>query len=78
MRRRIRMLLLAAVVIALAVPFGTALTLDRGAPVPAAVVIQPTTAVAGPVLPRPLTEAGTLLLTGWVLLGLAAIVRRSA
>ena len=77
MRRRLRMLLLAAVVIALAVPFGTALTLDRGA-IPATVVIQPTTAAAGSALSRPLTEAGTLMLTGWVLLGLAAVVRRVA
>ena len=73
------MLLLAVAVIAIAVPFGTALTLDRRTPVPAAVVVQPpATAVAGPVLPRPLTEAGTLMLTGWLLIALAAAVRRRA
>ena len=79
MRRRIRMLLLAMAVIALAVPFGTALTLERRAPLPAAVVVQPpATAAAGPGLSRPLTEAGTLMLTGWLLIGLAAAVRRRA
>lgn len=73
------MLLLAVAVIAIAVPFGTALTLDRRAPVPAVVVVQPpVTAVAGPVLPRPLTEAGTLMLTGWLLIALGAAVRRRA
>jgi hypothetical protein len=72
------MILIAAVVLALAVPFGTALTLDRRAPGPVAVTTVHTartdlTALA----PHPLTEAAMLMLTGCLLIALAAAVRRA-
>jgi hypothetical protein len=71
------MLLLAVAVIALAVPFGTALTLDRRASV--AVAVQPAaTAVVTTTSARRFADAGTLMVTGWLLIGLAAAVRRTA
>jgi hypothetical protein len=69
------MLLLAVAVIALAVPFGTALTLDRRA----SVAVQPAaTAVVTTTSARRFSDAGTLMVTGWLLIGLAAAVRRTA
>jgi hypothetical protein len=76
MRRRLRMLLLAAAIVAFAVPFGTALTLDRRTPVTATVQASPT-AIGTTTLARPLPQAGALMLTGWVLIGLAAALRRA-
>jgi hypothetical protein len=77
MRRRILTILLAALVLAVVVPLGAALTLDRRLPLsgraftrhaaPAPAVHEVTT----------LPEAGSLALTGGVLIGLAAAVRRA-
>jgi hypothetical protein len=81
MRRRIRMILLAALVVALAVPFGTALTLERrpSAPAPIAVTVQtPTADASAPIPSHPLAEAGLLMLTGCLLIALGAAVRRSS
>ena len=73
------MLVLVIAVIAFAVPFGTALTLDRVTPAAAALTVAPTaTSVTATALPSPLPQAATLLLTGWLLIALAAVVRRIA
>lgn len=69
------LLLAAAVIIAVAVPLGTALTLDRGVAAPAAIAVQP--AAAGASLSGTLPQAAILMLTGWLLIGLAAAVRRA-
>lgn len=76
MRRRIRMILLAALVLALVVPFGTALTLERRAPAPVAVTTVQT-ASADLTAPHPLNEAAMLILTGCLLIAIAAAVRRA-
>jgi hypothetical protein len=73
------MLLLAAAVMVCAVSLGTALTLDRRASAAAAVAVPPAaTAVSTVRAARPLPEAGALMLTGWLLIGLAAAVRRAS
>jgi len=78
MRRRILTILLAAFVVAVVVPLGAALTLDRRLPLSghafsrAPVPVSATRHRAPGVLP----EAGSLALTGGVLIGLAAAVRR--
>lgn len=73
MRRKTQILLIAAVVLALVVPLGTALTIDPSPRVAAAIA---------PVLPlapgaRAFAEAGSLLLAGALLIGLASVVRRT-
>ena len=80
-RRRLRMILFAAAVVACVVSLGTALTLDRRAPATAAaaLTVQSAPAAVDTVRPaRPLPQAGALMLTGWVLIGLAAAVRRAS
>jgi len=78
MRRRIRMILIAALVLALAVPFGTALTLERRAPAPVAVTVQTVSAdLPAPLSRHPLSEAAMLMLTGCLLIAIAAAVRRA-
>jgi hypothetical protein len=74
------MILLAAAVVTFAVSLGTALTLDRRSPATAAAVaVQPAATTLAVVKPaRPLPEAGALMLTGWLLIGLAAAVRRTS
>ena len=70
------LLLAAAVIIAVAVPLGTALTLDRGQSAPVAIAVPPAVTAAA-VAPRPLSQAASLMLTGCLLIGLAAAVRRA-
>jgi len=78
MRRRILTILLAALVLAVVVPLGAALTLDRRLPLSAhAFTRHPASAPAVPGQGAALPEAGSLALTGGVLLGLAAAVRRA-
>jgi hypothetical protein len=74
------MILLAAAVVAFAVSLGTALTLDRrSSATAAAVAVQPAaTTISTVKAARPLPEAGALMLTGWLLIGLAAAVRRAS
>jgi hypothetical protein len=79
LRRRFRMFMLAALVVALAVSAGTALTVERRTSSGSAVAIQ-TVAVPGatPSFGGRLPEAASLILTGCFLIGLAAAVRRTS
>jgi hypothetical protein len=74
------MILLAAAVVTFVVSLGTALTLDRRSPATAVAVAvdSPAAALRTVRAPRPLPEAGALMLTGWLLIGLAAAVRRTS
>jgi hypothetical protein len=76
MRRRIRMILIAALVLALAVPFGTALTLERRPPSPAPIAVSLQT--PGDLTAHPAAESGMLMLTGCLLIALGAAVRRTS
>lgn len=73
MRKRYRVLVLAALVAALIVPVGFALSLES--PVPRARASS--TAVSTTILLQPVPDAAKLLLVGTVLIGLAAFVRRA-
>jgi len=77
MRRKILPIVLATLVIALAVPIGTALTLERERGAGARVVAVSTPRV--PVSPqaRAFAEAGSLFVGGGLLIGLASLVRRT-
>ena len=78
MRRRILTILLAALVLAVVVPLGAALTLDRRLPLSGhAFTRRPVPAPAGPGQVTAWADAGSLALTGGVLLGLSAAVRRA-
>jgi len=78
MRRRILTILLAAFVVAVVVPLGAALTLERRLPLSRRAFSRG----AAPASSLPhrdlgvVPEAGSLALTGGVLIGLAAAVRR--
>jgi hypothetical protein len=91
MRKRFRVLLLAAIVAAVVVPVGFALSLDKTGPV-SAVRSNPPSLVASTVVATPvLVETGAvragsvdalsdpmkLLVVGSIFLGTAAIVRRT-
>jgi hypothetical protein len=69
MRHRLLTLVLAGAVIALTVPLWAALSLEPGVPHSNPVDVR---------LPRPVAEAGTLVMTGGLLIGLASIVRRTS
>jgi hypothetical protein len=76
MLRRILTIALAVLVLAVVVPFGAALTLERRLPMttrslPSAVSVHHEAESA------PLPESAALALTGTVLIGLAAAVRRA-
>jgi hypothetical protein len=75
MRKRYRILGLAALVAALIVPVGFALSLESPAPrVPvSSAAVNPPAAV----LPSPLPDSAKLLVVGTVLFGLAAFVRKA-
>ena len=78
MRRRILTIVLAALVLAVVVPLGAAWTLDRRLPLPGHAFTR--RSVPAPAVPGQVTawaEAGSLALTGGVLLGLSAAVRRA-
>ena len=93
MRKRYRVLLLAAIVAAFIVPVGFALSLESGAATPhvryGATVTAPAanTVISAPVvhyLPapgsssnQPVPEGAKLFVVGTVLFGLAAVVRRA-
>jgi hypothetical protein len=79
MRRRILTLLLAALVLAVVVPLGAALTLDRRQPHAGHTFTRHAarTAVASAHADYVLPDAASLALTGSVLIGLAAAVRRA-
>jgi hypothetical protein len=74
MRRRILTILLAAVVVAVVVPFGAAFTFDARFPMrtPGAELQSRMHRSGAPGFP----EAGSLVLAGGVLIGLAVAVRR--
>ena len=93
MRRRYRILMFAALVAALAVPVGYALSLESvpvakharyvaAAPVASAAVMAPVTLRSGDRLPAhtgyPVPDAAKLLGVGTILFGLAAAVRKSS
>jgi hypothetical protein len=74
MRRRALMIVLAGLVVIVFVSIGAAVTFDRGPLSTRAAVVSP----LHPVTPAtPWSEAGTLILTGGILIGLAAVVRRA-
>ena len=77
MRRRLLTIALAALVVAITVPLGAALTFD--APRFGRAVVQPVSAAAPDTSAqsRRWPEAGSLAVTGGLLLGLAAAVRRT-
>lgn len=79
MRRRALTLLLAGFVVIIFVSIGAALTFDRGPLARRGAVIRPAAAGHTPIARRATawSEAGTLILTGGALLGLAAVVRRA-
>jgi len=75
MRKRYRILVLAALVAALIVPVGFALSLESPAP-----RVRVSSAAANPeaaVLPSPLPDSAKLFIVGTVLFGLAAFVRKA-
>jgi hypothetical protein len=77
MRRRILTLLLAALVLAVVVPLGAALTLDRRLPLAGhSFTRHAVPAAASTHTDSVLPDAVSLALTGSVLIGLAAAVRR--
>jgi hypothetical protein len=78
MRKRYRVLLLAALVAALVVPFGFALSVDS---TPVATVVHTGLlpgAVPAPTLPWTMPDAAKLLGVGTLLFGLAAAVRKTS
>jgi hypothetical protein len=86
MRKRYRVLLLAALVAALVVPVGFALSLEspvagaaHHAVVRASTLAAPSAVAAGPAVfsLTPVPDAAKLLLLGTMLLGLAAFVRKA-
>jgi hypothetical protein len=74
MRRRVLTIFLAAVVLALVVPLGAALTLDRRLPLTTSPATSIATQVPGTAR---LSESVGLALTGAVFIGLAFAVRRA-
>jgi hypothetical protein len=80
MRRRILTLLLAALVLAVVVPLGAALTLDRRLPLAGRSFARHSATpvrASGHTDPSALPDAASLALTGTVLIGLAVAVRRA-
>ncbi len=90
MRKRFRVLLLAAIVAAVVVPVGFALSLENGPAVTRSTTIVATsTGVAAPALIpmgspafaqhlAPVSDGARLVVVGTLLFGLAAMVRRAA
>ena len=79
MRKRYRVLVLLALVIALVVPVGFALSIDS-TPIATELVVHPGMlpgAVAAPALPWTVTGSAKLLAVGTLLIGLAAAVRKT-
>ena len=74
-RQRVLTLILAIATINLTVPLWASLTLDGH--IGRANVVHASLRPESPRLPQPVAEAGTLFLTGGLLIGLASIVRRS-
>jgi hypothetical protein len=75
MLRRILTIALAVLVLAVVVPFGAALTLERRLPLTSRAL--PSVAARPAAEAAPLPESAALALTGTVLIGLAAAVRRA-
>lgn len=74
MRRRILTILLAVLVLAVAVPIGAALTLERRLPLSSRSFPRATNPTHGPA--PPLSETAGLALAGTAFIGLAVAVRR--
>jgi hypothetical protein len=74
-RQRVLILILAIATVTLTVPLWASLAPDGH--IVRTNVVHAGFLLEGPRLPQPLAEAGTLLLTGGLLIGLASIVRRS-
>ncbi len=75
MRKRYRVLVLAALVAALVVPVGFALSLESPAPRDR---VASTSVVAVPTLNLSVPDSAKLFIVGTVLFGLAAFVRKAA
>jgi hypothetical protein len=78
MRKRYRVLLLAALVAALVVPFGFALSVDSA---PVATIVHTSMipgAVPAPTVPWTMPDAAKLFGVGTLLFGLAAAVRKAS
>jgi hypothetical protein len=80
MRKRYRVLFIAALVAALVVPVGFALSIDS-TPLATQLVVHPGMlpgAVAAPTLPWTMPGSAKLLVVGTLLFGLAAAVRKTS
>jgi hypothetical protein len=75
-RERILTLILAIATVTLTVPLWASLIPEGH--IGRTNVVHASLRLESPRLPQPLAEAGTLLLTGGLLIGLASIVRRSS
>jgi hypothetical protein len=71
------MILLAGFVVIVFVSIGAALTFDRGPLARRAAIAPPIVHVPAGAQATAWSEAGTLALTGGILIGLAAVVRRA-
>ena len=71
------MIVLAGLVVIIFVSIGAALTFDRGPLSARATVGSPLHHVTSVARATPWSEAGTLIVTGGILIGLAAVVRRA-
>jgi hypothetical protein len=81
MRKRYRVLFIAALVAALVVPVGFALSIDSTPLATQLVVVHPGMlpgAVAAPTLPWTMPGSAKLLVVGTLLFGLAAAVRKTS
>jgi hypothetical protein len=74
-RQRLVTLILAIAAVALTAPLWASRNQDRNAP---ASVAEAGIRLGSPRLPQPVAEAGSLVLTGGFLIGLASVVRRSS
>ena len=75
-RQRLVTLILAIAAVALTAPLWASRNQDRQAPY--ASVADAGIRLGSPRLPQPVAEAGSLVLTGGFLIGLASVVRRSS
>jgi putative exporter of polyketide antibiotics len=76
MLRRFLTIVLAVLVLAVVVPLGAALTLDRRLPVGTGAFPRVSAAPSRTAASQPLSEAAALALTGTVLISLGVAVRR--
>jgi|GEM_PF-5154604 len=71
------MIVLAGLVVIIFVSIGAAVTFDRGPFATRAAIAPPTVHLTTAAGTTPWSEAATLIVTGGILIGLAAVVRRA-